>query len=99
SGINDVVGSGDAGDTLTNAAATWTLSGSDSGTSDAGSAVTYSAFANLADAGGGTFNVTTGTVSGTIAGGTGSSLNYSGASGPVSVNLATGAATAIKGGA
>src|SRR5207245_1513149 len=96
SGINNVVGSGNTADTLSNSAATWTVSGADSGTSGA---TTYSVFANLADAGGGAFNITTGSVSGTIAGGTGSTLSYAGNAGPVSVNLATGAATSINAGA
>src|SRR5207245_1095613 len=96
SGINSVVGSGNGGDTLSNSAVTWTVSGADSGTSGA---TPYSAFASLADAGGGTFDITTGSQSGKINGGTGSTLSYAGNAGPVSVNLATGAATSINAGA
>ena len=55
-------------------------------------------FSNLSDAGGGTFNITTGSLGGTIAGGTGSTLSYAGSAGPVSVNLQTGAATSVAGG-
>jgi len=60
--------------------------------------VTYSSFENLADAGGGTFDVTTGSQSGTLAGGTGSTLSYAGNAGAVTVNVSTASATFVKGG-
>src|SRR5688500_19546947 len=96
-GTTASLGGGDPSDTLTNAAVTWAIDGADSGTSGA---VTYADFANLADTGGGTFNVTTASVSGTIKGGTGSTQSYASIAGPVSDDLTDSAASAInRGGA
>src|SRR6266850_2146757 len=71
SAVSTVTGNANAGSTIIGGAATYTVNGADSGSSGS---VSWSAFPNLADAGGGIFNMTTGTLSGSIDGGTGSAL-------------------------
>ena len=103
SGIEKLVGSANTADTLTggNVANTWTITAIKGGT------VTglTGGFTNIENLTGGTaddsFNFTTGSVTGTVAGGgqtTQDTLDYSGYSGgAVSVNLQTGAATLTGG--
>src|SRR5207245_1189995 len=83
--------------TITASAATATVSGANSGSHSLLSG-TFAGIGNLSDAGGGTDDITAGSRSGTVDGGTGSTLSYAGNAGPVSVNLATGAATSIEAG-
>ncbi|HWM43306.1 MAG TPA: hypothetical protein VNP36_12775, partial [Burkholderiales bacterium] len=95
SGFNVGTVAGTGGGTITGTARTYNVTGANIGNSGA---VSWTNFTSLSDAGGGTFNITTGSLSGTIAGGTGSTLSYAGNAGPVGVNLQTGAATAVAGG-
>ncbi|MDD2899079.1 MAG: hypothetical protein PHI31_10235, partial [Desulfuromonadaceae bacterium] len=83
SGITTVTGSGNS-DTISGTNKTYTLSGANAGSSGA---VSWSSFENLTDSGAGTFRFADGSnLAGTItaAGGT---LDYSGMTGPVAVNL------------
>ena len=91
--LSTVAGTG--GGTIIGTARTYNVTGADAGNDGA---VSWTNFASLSDAGGGTFNLTTGSLSGAIAGGTGSTLSYAGNAGPVSVNLQTGAATSVSAG-
>ncbi len=95
SGFNVGTVAGTGGGTITGAARTYNLTAANGG--DSGG-ISWTNFASASDAGGGTFNITTGSLSGSIAGGTGSALSYAGNAGPISVNLETGAATSVTGG-
>ncbi len=101
--IQDLIGSG-AGFTLVadGTGDDFTISGGNSGNVDyAGLAknLVFSNVGNLEGATGDTFDFTTGSLTGSLTGvGTNEILTYAGNAGPISVNLATGAATDITGG-
>ncbi|MCP4042365.1 MAG: hypothetical protein GY731_10490, partial [Gammaproteobacteria bacterium] len=93
--IDTLVGSGNAGDTLTgaNVPSTWNINAADGG--NIGGAFTFSSIANVSGGTGNDFFVFTGVgdISGTVdgvAGGT-NRLDYSGLAGPIAVNLQTNA--------
>ena len=92
-GLGTVAGTG--GGTITGSGRTYNVTGANAGNDGT---VFWTNFSSLSDAGGGTFNITTGSLGGTIAGGTGGTLSYAGNAGPVSVNLQTGSASSVTGG-
>ena len=92
-GLGTVAGTG--GGTITGSGRTYNVTGANAGNDGT---VFWTNFSSLSDAGGGTFNITTGSLGGTLAGGTGGTLSYAGNAGPVSVNLQTGSASSVTGG-
>ena len=77
------------------AGGTWNLSGANQGNV---AGLTFSAAGNLIDSGTGIFNMgSNGSVTGTINGGTGGTLNYSSYATPVTLNLAGSGTTGIGG--
>jgi hypothetical protein len=102
SNIQAFVGSTSSADTLIgpDTATTWTISSANGGTAGTES---FGGFENLVGGSGNdTFKfVGAGSVSGTVngGGGTGNKLDYTGLGGPVAVNLQTGSASLLRGGA
>ncbi|MDD2540354.1 MAG: filamentous hemagglutinin N-terminal domain-containing protein, partial [Desulfuromonadaceae bacterium] len=99
SGIASVTGSANSGDTISGASQTYTL---DNTVANKGSngVVTWTAVENLTDTGTGIFNMGSGgKVSGNLDGGVNGTLDYSGYTTPVTLNLASTTGTTGIGGA